>query len=181
MRRSSLLFPLFFVLPVFFFVSCSSLPFFPRKSWSLAGLKKRGPTVRLENVSVDKPGGWISIEEEMINLTPLLFLERGYLVSADPEKADYAVEVRAWEREYTQGWKTKRSVMMEVRLWHERGPDAQEYRETPLAAGRAAYYGKKSLVSSRKSGSMLKSALRRALRALPRRAQAKDAGEETDS
>jgi hypothetical protein len=179
--RKRFLFPLFFVLPVLFFTSCSSLPFLPRKSWSLTALKKKGPTVRLENVSVDKPGGWISIEDEMANLTPLLLLERGYLVSADPEKADYAAEVRAWEREYTQGWKTKRSVVMEVRLWPERGPDAEEYRDTPLAAGRAVRQGKKSLVSSRTGGSMLKQALKRALRALPRRTRMKGPEEETGS
>jgi hypothetical protein len=117
-------------------------------------------------VSVDKPGGWVSIEDDLANLTPLLLLERGFLVSGDPEKADYAADVRAWEREYTQGWKTKHSIVMEVRLWNEQGPAAPGYRETPLAAGRVTYQGKKSLVSSRINGPMLKSALRKALRAL---------------
>jgi hypothetical protein len=142
------------------------MPFSSHKSWSLAKLKKTGPTVRLEKVSVDKPGGWISIEEELANLTPLLLLERGFLVSADPEKADYAAEVRAWEREYIRGWKTKQSIVVEVRLWNEKGPDSPEYRGTPLAAGRVSYQGKKSLVSSRINSPMLKTALRKALRAL---------------
>jgi hypothetical protein len=129
-------------------------------------LKKTGPTVRLEKVSVDKPGGWISIEEELANLTPLLFLERGFLVSADPAKADYAAEVRAWEREYMRGWKTRQSIVVEVRLWNEEGPDSPEYLGTPLAAGRVSYQGKKSLASSRLNSPMLKTALRKALRAL---------------
>jgi hypothetical protein len=128
----------------------------------------------LENVSVDKPGGWVSIEDELSNLTPLLLLERGFLVSADPEEADYAADIRAWEREYTQGWKTKRSIVMEVRLWHERGPDSQDYRGTPLAAGRVSYQGKKSLVSSRINSPMLKSALRKAIRALRLKKPAKE-------
>jgi hypothetical protein len=147
-------------------VSCSSLPSASRKAWSVSRLKKTGPTVRLENVSVDRPGGWVSIEEELANLTPLILLERGLLVSADPEETDYAADVRAWERDYTQGWKTKRSIVMEVRFWKEQGPDSLTYRGTPLAAGRVTYQGKKSLVSSRINGSMLKSAVKKAIRAL---------------
>jgi hypothetical protein len=128
----------------------------------------------LENVSVDKPGGWVSIEEELSNLTPLLLLERGFMVSADPEDADYAADIRAWEREYARGWKTKRSIMMEVRLWPEDGPDSPAYQGTPLAAGRVSYQGKKSLVSSRTNGPMLKSALKKAVRALRLKKPAKE-------
>ncbi|MDR3167754.1 MAG: hypothetical protein LBT93_07410 [Treponema sp.] len=164
--KRSLLGSLVFIFFALLFVSCASLPFSSRKSWSVARLKKPGPTVRLENVSVDRPGGWVSIEEELANLTPLLLLDRGFLVSADPEETDYAADVRAWERDYTQGWKTKRSIVMEVRFWKEAGPDSLSYQGTPLAAGRVTYQGKKSLVSSRINGPLLKSALKKAMRAL---------------
>jgi hypothetical protein len=113
---------------------------------------------------VDKSAGWSSVEGELADLVPLMFLEQGYGFSFDGGKADYRADVHAFEREYVVGWRTRRSVSVELLLWEEGG--------APLAAGRALAIGNPTLSSSRDLSRLLKAALKKALGALKRREKA---------
>jgi hypothetical protein len=141
--------------------ACSSLPFYvsSKKGWS-SHQPRRGfaGIVRLGTVLVDKNSGWSSVEWEIADLVPLLFLEKGYGFSFDGENADYRAEVHAFEREYTVGWRTRRSVTVELMVWKEGG--------TLLTAGRAAAVGGPTLSSSKHLNRLLRAALGKALRAL---------------
>jgi muconolactone delta-isomerase len=109
------------------------------------------------------------MEKEIAALAPLLFWERGYYFYPDNRRADYVVDVQAREREYTLGWKTKRSLVLEVRLWRDQGEDPRLYQITPLAAAQITAWGNKSLSSSRRLNQMLRSVVRRSIRALHHR------------
>jgi hypothetical protein len=152
--------------------ACDSLPIttYISASWSAPEEGKRPwGTVYLETVSVDRNGGWASVEKEIRGLAPLLFWERGYRVVSSGEGADYIAGIRAREREYASGWQTKRSLAMEVRLWPAGGPDGQEPEtdgSLPLAAGRITSGGNRSFSSSETTGRMLAAAIKKALKPL---------------
>jgi hypothetical protein len=158
--------------------SCESLPFnyYRGKSWS-APVEKNGAggtretlgALYLAAVSVDRTGGWVSVEKEIRGLAPLLFWERGYRVVPAGEGADYAADIRVREREYVSGWQTKRSLAVEVRLWPAGVLDVQDGEITgplPLAAGRAISLGNRSFSSSETMGRMLALAIKKALKPL---------------
>jgi hypothetical protein len=180
---------LVFFVAALFLGACESLPFnyYLGASWSAPGEGEGGREilgiVRLETVSVDRNGGWVSVEKEIRGLAPLLFWERGYRVAAAGEGADYTADIRAREREYASGWQTKRSLAMEVRLWPagEETPDYQEPengKALPLAAGRVTNLGNRSFSSSETTGRMLAAAVKKALKPLEKknRAAKKDEG-----
>ncbi len=144
--------------------SCSTTS----KSWSTAKNSKPAGTIRLKTVFVDKPNSWFSVEKEIENLTPLLFLDYGYIFLSEDEKADYIIDVHAIEREYISGWKTKRSVSIEVRIWKDDGIDNTPAQFMPLAAGMAIASGNKSLSSSKVLNSLLNSAIKKAVQELKR-------------
>jgi hypothetical protein len=178
----------FFVILAALFVSCESLPFnfYLGRSWSsVTGNEGNTPvfkgTIKLAKVSVDRTGGWASVEKEIAGLAPLLFWEQGYRPSADGERADYAADIRVREREYAAGWKTKRSLAVEVRIWPDAGGLELYGSETPaaepssgnsfsegmpLAAGRITSLGDRSFSSSETTGRMLSLAIQRAVKAL---------------
>ncbi|MDR2109746.1 MAG: hypothetical protein LBP32_00400 [Spirochaetaceae bacterium] len=148
-----------------FLVSCSSLPFYVPSSggWSPGGPGEFTAVVALGTVSVDKSGGGASAEREIAGLVPLIFLEEGYGFSFDEAEADYRTDLRAMEREYLSGWRTERSVSVEVRIWRA-GEDPD--RVPPLAAGRATASGIPTLSSSRDLSRLLRSAIKKAASAL---------------
>jgi hypothetical protein len=182
--------PVFFAAALLFLGACESLPFnyYLNASWSAPGedgTRETLGTVRLEEVSVDRSGGWASVEKEIRGLAPLFFWERGYRVVSDGEGADYAAGIRAREREYASGWQTRRSLAMEVRLWPAGAPDGREPGidgPLPLAAGRVTSGGNRSFSSSETTGRMLAMAIKKALRPLEKKARAlkKDEGRYAD-
>jgi hypothetical protein len=145
-------------------VSCSSLPFYIpiTKGWSSARPLRN--SIRLHSVTVDRDSGWESVERELAGLFPLVLLEYGYGVSFEAG-ADYVAALYAVEREYLSGWRTERSVLVEVRLWRE-GEDPE--KTPPLAAGRSSAGGTATLASSRDLNRLLEAALRSAAASLPR-------------
>jgi hypothetical protein len=160
-------------------LGCTSLPIPLGKVWSASG--EALGTVRIGIISVDKASGWNSIEGEIRGLMPLLLLEKGYRVSSEPSGAagktgdpagglaDYRMEVTAIEREYLSGWKTQRSISVEVRFWRnngEPGGPGDPENVQPLAAGRAMVSGNRSLASSRVLNWLLKMALSKALKGI---------------
>jgi hypothetical protein len=177
----------FFSKAVFFAVlmpllgACESLPFdyYRGKSWSAPGEENGAReilgTLYLAAVSVDRTGGWASVEKEIRGLAPLLFGERGYRVVSTGEGADYAADIRVREREYASGWQTKRSLAVEVRLWPAGILDPQDGENggpLPLAAGRVTALGNRSFSSSETTGRMLALAIKKALKPLAKKTKA---------
>jgi hypothetical protein len=165
-------FVLFFLpCPVFLWLAaCGSLlpGFYRHESWASSVLKDtetKTLRVYLAAVSVDKNGNWTSIEKEVAGLVPLLFLECGLEAVENGEDADYTADIHLREREYTSGWKIRRSLLCEVRF---RKADRAGERRAPLAAGRVTFLGEKSFSSSDTTGRMLALAIRKAAALLER-------------
>jgi hypothetical protein len=134
---------------------CLSCTVFPvKEAWSSKGTFDKG-TMAAGKISVDSVTGWDSLEREIAGLLPLLLLEKGYAPPDTESGADFTAEVSVIEREYMEGWKTKRSLSVELRI---RGPG-----DTLLAAGRTMLSGNKSLASSTVTNTLLRSALSKAL------------------
>jgi hypothetical protein len=162
------------LLAALFLAACESLPFhvYGTKSWSAGGKgtffpgvnRERPRRVRLAAVDVDCPGLKASVEREIADLSPLLFREQGFLLCEDG--AEYSADIRLREREYSSGWKTKKSLALEVRFWNAgEGPDA-EREGPPLAAGRILSLADESFASSGTAGRMLSLGIRKAAGAL---------------
>jgi hypothetical protein len=168
----------FFVLPLF--ISCGALPFsYSRtQAWFIpdpvSGGKARNKeraAIELAGVHVDRAGGWDSIQKEFAALAPLYFWEQGCRVVSAGEQADYAADIQVREREYSSGWRIRRSLAVEVRLWDRKsggGPEAAALPEAkvPLAAGRAILIGERSFASSDTAGRMLSKAVKAAVKKL---------------
>lgn len=148
----------------FFGCSTFSLGSSENSAWSMAGGEQPKGAVRIISVSVDKSGEWGSLEKEISAMLPLLFLEESYLVVPSREAADFSAEVTVREREYLSGWRTRRSLSVELRLW-----DTGNEGPLPLSAGRALYQGKRSLASSQTLSDMLRKAVKNAIGGLPGR------------
>jgi hypothetical protein len=149
--------------------ACESLPsnVYRGRSWSLpeAGTApESGIRVRLVSVTVDRNGGWASVEKEVRGLAPLLFFEQGCRLVSPEEGADYAADIRVREREYAAGWQTKRSLAVEVRLWPAGATPDETYQGLPCMAGRVTSLGDRSFSSSETTGRMLSLAIKKALR-----------------
>jgi hypothetical protein len=177
----------FLTAAVLFSGACESLPFnyYLSKSWAVpegrAGSNKAGGAaaeIYLAAVSVDRTGGWASVEKEIRGLAPLLFLEQGCRLVSPGEKAVYTADIRVRERDYASGWRTKRSLAVEVRLWPagDGNPEEQKdlvdgtFREVfqgiPCAAGRVTSLGDRSFSSSETTGRMLALAIKKTVKAL---------------
>lgn len=176
--KSSIFNIVFFAAVLLFFGACESLPFdyYRGKSWSAPGegngTREILGTLCLAAVSVDRTGGWASVEKEIRGLAPLLFGERGYRVISAGEGADYAADIRVREREYASGWQTKRSLAVEVRLWPAgvlNPLDGENAATLPLAAGRVTSLGTRSFSSSETTGRMLALAIKKALKPLEKK------------
>jgi hypothetical protein len=184
-----------FSLPAAFllFLSCESLPFNMAKSqgWFMPKSpaeyevtpndrkKEAGPiSIRLIGVSVDRGGGRDSLEREIAGLAPLLFWKYGYRVLSGDEQADYEAEIQAREREYSSGWRIKRSLALELRVWiagnepERRSAGKQNPPSAlPLAAGRVYFEGERIFSSSKTTGDMLALVIRKTAEQLNRRRQ----------
>jgi hypothetical protein len=161
------------LLPGLLLFSCDSLPvnYSVSRSWLMSEGKGIIPhttrgTIKVIGVSVDRSGGWDSVEKEAAALAPLFFWERGYRTVGGDETADYAADIQAREREYNLGWHTRRSLAVEVRIWAagdgESPGGADITQKLPLAAGRVVSIGDGSFSSSTTTGRMLSAAIRTA-------------------
>ena len=166
------------------FSSCSTLGFLSGQSWPLLSGRQLG-TAELGTIRVDKNTDWDSVEAEARRLLPLLLSEAGYkpgsrnMDSALAPKTEshpvFTVEAALIEREYMENWKILRSLSAEVIIRQSRegmavnkDANASIENNVPVAAGKAALSGTKSLSSSKMLHKLLKSALSNALRALPK-------------
>jgi hypothetical protein len=137
--------------------------FAPGNSWSSKNRSKITGTLELANVSVDKPADRMSAEKEIRGRAPLFFLERKYLLVPEEEKAPSRVDIRAIEREYISGWKTRRSVSVEVFI-RQNGEGVRD--PVLLTSSRAGGTGNISLSSSPVLDRFLRTAVKRAAGAL---------------
>jgi hypothetical protein len=153
-------------------ISCEALPvnYSLSQSWHMnenARNKKIKGTFRLYGVTVDRSGGWDSLQREAEVLAPLYFWKQGY--SLRPDNADYAVDIRVREREYILKWQTRRSLSVDVRVW-ELGENQADLsgleQRLPLAAGRVIAAGDRSFSSSQILGRMLSKAVKKAAKHL---------------
>jgi hypothetical protein len=143
----------------FLFCSCSALP--SGKSWSTASRARRG-SAELRSVRVDKNADWDSVQAETSRLLPLLLAKRGYSYS-DTDENRFITDVVLIEREYTENWKTRRSLSAEIMFFRPGG-------SIPLSAGKVMLSGtKKSLSSSKVLHKLINTAFSKALKGLPRK------------
>ena len=139
------------------FSACASFPLdLPENSGWTGTIENPRGSVRIASVSAERTGEWSSLEKEISGLLPLLFSEESYRVVSG--NADYSAEVHVREREYADGWRTKRSLSVEIRLWagDASGP-------LPLSAGRSVRQGKQSFASSKTLSAMLRAAVKNAV------------------
>ena len=144
--------------------SCVSFDSSESSSWAGGDSKKVKGTIRIVSVSAEKRGEWGVLENEISALLPLLFFEEACLVVSPSDPADYSAEVTVREREYTDGWQTRRSLSAEARLWAD---DGSSGLGLPVSAGRALNQGKQSFASSKTLSTMLRKAVKNAVRGLP--------------
>ncbi|MDR1107275.1 MAG: hypothetical protein LBL44_13045 [Treponema sp.] len=164
--KARFVFSVFFMfLPALFFSACISFPlqWYGAQSWSTSQDPRNLPSIRIAEVSADLTGVWTAVENEVAGLAPLVFWEQGFAAAGEEEAADYEADIRLREREFISGWKTRRSLAAEVRIWK-----AGERNGTniPLAAGRVTTAGDESFSSSKTAGRMLALAAGKAAAAL---------------
>jgi len=175
-------------LTVFLFLSillsCEALPvnYSSGQSWSISKsdeTDKTRTTLTILSVQVDKSGGWDSVEKETAALAPLFFWDSGCMVVAAEKEPSYAAQIHIREREYNSGWKTKKSLAVEVRIWEYK--DIPENTGTffahklPAATGRIVASGDESFSSSETTGRLLSKAIDKAVKELITYERKKDA------
>jgi len=166
-------------------LSCEALPFnySANQSWlidssaplnSSASLNsarnKTWTTLTVLGVQIEKIGGWDSIEREAASLAQLYFWDRGCRVIPAEERPAYAARIWITERDFNIGWKSKKSLAVEVRIWNfedapANGVPIEKYK-LPAAVGRVVMTGNKSFSSSDVMGKLLSRAIKQAARRL---------------
>ncbi|WP_461247111.1 hypothetical protein [Treponema sp. R6D11] len=175
---------LFSILFLSTFLSCEELPInrSSGQSWLISNsdeTEKTWTTLTILSVQVDKSGGWDSVEKETAALAPLYFWDSGCAVVAAEREPSYAAQIQIREREYNTGWKTKKSLAVEVRIWEYK--DVPENNGThyaqklPAATGRIVASGDKSFSSSETTGRLLSKAIDKAVKELFAYERKKDA------
>lgn len=152
---------------ILFSVGCggcagASLSIKTASAWSQGGGEKNRK-LRCGQIRADKSGAAASVEREIAELLPLVFLEKGFVFVADGRPVDYVIDVRATERDYYLGWEAKKSISMEIVLWPAERETAAYHPElaveTPLASGRTVAQGNLGLSSSKNTEILLRRSL----------------------
>jgi hypothetical protein len=161
-------------------LSCEALPvnYSTGQSWLISS-ENTWTTLVILPVQVDRSGGWDSVEKETAALAPLYFWDSGCRVVAAEEEPSYAAHVLVREREFNVGWRTKKSLAVEVRIWdYDDAPKNGEpfsARKLPAAVGRIIETGDKSFSSSITTGDLLSKAIKKAVKELAVYERKKDA------
>jgi hypothetical protein len=125
-------------------------------------------TIKLIGVTADRGGGRNSLEQEIAVLAPLCFWGERYKTVGSQDHADYAVTVSLREREFSVGWRTKKSLAVEVCIWCCEDGDIPpgESERLPVAAGRVISTRNIGFSSSKITGKMLPRAVSSAVKQL---------------
>jgi hypothetical protein len=165
-----------FVFLLFLF-SCEALPvnYSSSQSWQTSSINSKKQdkfwtTLTILSVHVDRSGGWDSVEKEAAALAPLYFWDRKCRVVDAEKTPSYAAQIQIRERDFNHGWKTKKSLAVEVRIWEyedapRNGESVLEHK-LPAAVGRIITIGDKSFSSSKTTGLLLSKAIKKAVRKL---------------
>jgi hypothetical protein len=150
-----------------FLVSCgTSLP--PRhsiRSWHGSNYVKG--RVKLREITIDRTGGTVSLEEEARGLVFMYLLKKGYSPAGEGEGEDYLVDMTLREREYIAGWKTRRSIAADLSFWPGSLSAVSPSAATgPVSASRVVCTGEASLFSSKTLEKIIRLAVRRGIRVL---------------
>jgi hypothetical protein len=149
-------------------LSCEALPFnySAGQSWLIENVQeKTWATMTVLGVHIDRSGGWDSIEREAASLAPLYFWDKGCRVVAAEEAPQYAARIWIRERDFNHGWKNKKSLAVEVRIWtYEDAPVSDQ--KLPAAVGRVVMTGDTSFSSSDTMGKLLSRAITQAVKQL---------------
>jgi len=164
-------------------LSCEALPinYSADQSWLMPkrAMRRIWTTMTVLGVHVDKSGGWDSIEGEAALLAPLYFWDKGCRVVTAEEGPQYAARIWIRERDFNLGWKNRKSLAVEVRIWtYEDAPvngTPFEDFKLPAAVGRVVMIGDKSFSSSDIMGKLLSRAITKAVRKLTAYKDKKDA------
>ena len=156
------------------FVSCKTVPvrYAEEEYWLLSEKKQKKilATLSLSGVQVDRIGGWNFVEREVADLTPLYFWNNKCKVVAEEERPYYTAEVQVRERDFNVGWKTKKSLAVEVRIWARdyvsESESTAERQKLPAAAGRIVTTGKHSFSSSKITSQLLSKAIGKTVKKL---------------
>ena len=164
--------------------SCAALPCFQTENESWYTFQNEDQrqrkiigNIKLTGVFVSRSGGWDSVQGEIKGLAPLLLWRHGLYAVSRLDKADYAADIRLYEREYISQWRTKRSLSLDVRIWAVPPGTNDDFsfdEELPLAAGRVSGSGAISFSSSQTLSRMLSLAIKDAVKRLDKKEQAND-------
>jgi len=158
-------------------LSCEALPvnYSSGQSWltSPANSNKKDKswtTLTILSVYVDRTGGWDSVEKETAAIAPLYFWDRGCRIVPVENTPSYAAQIHIRERDFNIGWKTKKSLAVEVHIWEyddapKKGDSILE-QKLPAAVGRIIVTGNKSFSSSGTTDRLLSKAIKKAVRKL---------------
>jgi hypothetical protein len=130
---------------------------------------KNKSTIKIIDVSVDKNSSWESVKNEIRDIAPLYFWKYKILIN-DSENADYAAVINVRERDLGYGFKIKKSLAVEVRIWRYQDVMDKElsaYSVLPISTSRMVIIGNKSFTSSKTAGTILKKVINKALRKIP--------------
>jgi hypothetical protein len=117
-------------------------------------------------IDVDKPGGGRSVEKEIEEILPLILSEQGFVVLRNKENADCIVDVFATERDFYSGWKTEKSVAIEVLLYSAKRESGSLNDETSFAVGRTVAQGRLGFSSSKNIEGLLRVSVKKLVRAI---------------
>ncbi|AEJ19208.1 hypothetical protein [Gracilinema caldarium] len=139
--------------------NCVSIPWSGSTAWDRDKVQynRSGVSIEIGNISVDKALGAGSVQAELERIAKLIILEYGYQVAGEGQPAQYRLELQAVEREYLDGWQSRRSIAIDGWLWERK--DSTVLSQRPLAVGRALSVSGKSLSSSRDLEMLLRKAL----------------------
>jgi len=158
-------------------LSCEALPvnYSSGQSWLTSSANSNKPdkswtTLTILSVQVDRSGGWDSVEKETATLAPLYFWDRGCRVVEAEKTPSYAARIQIREREFNIGWKTKKSLAVEVCIWEYEDAKGNGIsilaQKLPAAVGRIIVIGNKSFSSSRTTGRLLSKTIKKAVKKL---------------
>jgi len=163
------------IISTFFLISCESLPVNYSHSQSFRSFEKNNSraadkriTINLLKVQVDKTGGMYSLENEVSAIAPLYFWKQGCKVVGKNDNPQYFTQINIREREYPQGWQTKKSLAIEVFFWDNRNSlqDPLPDQTLPAASGRIVSIGERSFSSSDTTSRLLYKAIKLAVKEL---------------
>ncbi|MDR2865525.1 MAG: hypothetical protein LBV68_07955 [Spirochaetaceae bacterium] len=171
------------------------------KTWISGDNFSAAKKLALGKIDIDKIGGGWSVEREIAGILPLIFLEHDYVFLQEGEHADYLVDVYAVERDYYDGWKSKKSIAIEVVFGLLPGateetavsssaqeltgndPDVKNATEirlkTPFAAGRTIAEGSLGLSSSKNLEALLRLSVEKLVKSIQRHAGEKERQKQT--